>query len=153
MTQSGGTVAVAYKFLCVRQRKTERFQSCVSSSDVIFVMQLLWPMKQSSPSGKIRLFVKWEEGDSCKAWNQKALVQKLETFVSFHYSIFTLIFFPQPIGKGQNATHYWSIFFDQIFNLRCSYRKIPTNRPLGQHKGCCELKPTDLILYFFLNPI
>lgn len=76
-----------------QDREGERFWSCVASSDVIFVMQLLWAMKKSWPSNKIRLFMMWEERDNYKAWNQKDLLQKLKTCVSFHYSVFPFNFF------------------------------------------------------------
>lgn len=92
--QSGRAVALAYKLLySTRQRKREGFWSCVPSADIIFVMQLLQTVKQSWPSKKIRLFTKWEERDNYKAWNLKALLQKLKVCVSFHYVVFSSIFF------------------------------------------------------------
>lgn len=80
-------------FIPQDKRKREGFWSCVPSADIIFVMQLLQTVKQSWPSKKIRLFTKWEERDNYKAWNLKALLQKLKVCVSFHYVVFSSIFF------------------------------------------------------------
>lgn len=113
--QSGGAVALAYKFLySTRQRKREGFWSCVPSADIIFVMQLLQTMKQSWPSKKIRVFMKWEERDNYKAWNLKALLQKLKVCVSFHYGVFSFFFFYTYWKRSKYYSLIINIFWSDI---------------------------------------
>lgn len=69
---------------------------CVCVSWCIFAVRLLRTMEQFWPSSRFKLFINWEEGDIYKAWNLKAILQKLKSCASFHkyvFSFFSLYLF------------------------------------------------------------
>lgn len=87
---AGALLWLVYELLyCPRPRKTERFQSCVPSSCVVFIMQLAWTMKQSWPWNKTRLCV-----GVCALTSQPLTLRSpLQKHVAFRYGVFPLIYF------------------------------------------------------------